>query len=88
MFFNWRHQGYTPYLFDVPQLSTNKANVRRVNWCEIQNQQGTAYTFTNLKVVIDFICQLDHSDYIVAAHRGQRFDFQFQYQHFRSSLIV
>ena len=41
--------------------------------------------FPDLKSTFDFVCQPEHEDFIVCAHCGGQFDFQFLYEHYLSS---
>ena len=82
---------YIPCPFDSSYLQANSDYIQEVNWCEIQHEENgevNTHTFTTLKDTFNFICQEKHKDFIVIAHCGGRFDFQFLYEHYLSSEVM
>ena len=55
---------YVPFPYDPRQFYTNSTYVQTVNWCEIQYEDAQGIVQT-------------HKYFLVIAHCGGRFDFQF-----------
>ena len=79
------HVNYEPYPFEPREFSDTYTYLQTVNYCEIQEEDGTAHVFENLKDTFNFLVQPQHEDFVLLAHCGGRFDFQLLYEYYLSS---
>lgn len=76
-------ESYQPYPFHKREFDTSKYEyLMEVNYCEIQDDEGSVHTFKTLNAVMEFLCQPFCHKAIVIAHCGGIFDFQFLYNAF------
>mmetsp|Transcript_12651 Transcript_12651/g.16301 ORF Transcript_12651/g.16301 Transcript_12651/m.16301 type:complete len:1243 (-) Transcript_12651:1394-5122(-) len=74
---NKKYVPYTPYPYEHREYDTNEYRyVQRVNWCEAQYEDGTAFTFHCIDAVMEWLMLPEHNKAMVMCHCGGAFDFQ------------
>ena len=80
---------YCPYPFIDRELDTEHWSYeQKVNWCEVQDEEGVVTCFGNLDDVMNWLSDPINNKTIVIAHCGGSFDFQFLFERFLKSDIL
>ena len=80
---------YEPYEFLERRLDTTEyCYTQTINHCEAQYEDGTVFTFSNIKDTMEWLGLPRHTGSIVIAHCGGSFDFQMILRYFLSDAVL